>query len=61
MNMKSILKYILPAFCVLASSCSLDETSYTEIGKDTYMNNAAEAETVLQGIYAKMSTEYMYS
>lgn len=61
MNMKSILKYILPAFCILASSCSLDETSYTEIGKDTYMNNAAEAETVLQGIYAKMSNEYMYS
>ncbi|MDE7442662.1 MAG: RagB/SusD family nutrient uptake outer membrane protein, partial [Muribaculaceae bacterium] len=59
--MKNIFKYILPAFCILASSCSLDETSYTEIGKNTYMNTAAEAETVLQGIYAKMSNEYMYS
>lgn len=45
---------------VLVASCSLDETSYTEIEKNKYINNATEALTVLNGIYRDLTQEEMY-
>ena len=60
--MKRIRHYIAAFICtVLAASCSLDETSYTEIEKDKYMNNSAEAENVLLGVYRNMVEEGMYA
>ena len=60
--MKKILLYCLP-LCLLFASCSdlLDEESYSETGKDNYLNNAKEAETVLQGVYKNLANEYTYS
>ena len=61
--MKKYLLYTLSVFCLLAGSCSdlLEETSYTEIGKENYVNNAKEAENVLQGVYKNLANEYTYS
>ena len=60
--MKKIFLYCLP-FCLLFASCSdlLDEESYSETGKGNYLNNAKEAETVLQGVYKNLANEYTYS
>lgn len=41
-------------------SCSLDEESKTEIDKNKYMVDAAEAEIVLLGVYRNMVTDGMY-
>lgn len=59
--MKNI-KYLLGALgCALAiSSCSLDETNYTEMSKPEYMNSAAEAQNVLLGVYRNNVSEGMY-
>ena len=62
--MKKILLYGLSTLGLLFGvSCSdlLEEESYTEVGKGNYVNNAAEAETVLMGIYKDLSNEYLYS
>ncbi|MDE5622081.1 MAG: RagB/SusD family nutrient uptake outer membrane protein, partial [Alistipes sp.] len=61
--MKKYLLYFVPAFCLIAASCSsmLEEESYTEIGRDNYVNNATEAETVLLGVYKNMVSDYTYS
>ena len=61
-TMKKILLYCMP-FCLLFASCSdlLDEESYSETGKGNYLNNAKEAETVLQGVYKNLANEYTYS
>ncbi len=60
-------KYIhiiaLSVFSIFSlSSCSdlLNEDSKTEIEKKNYMRNAAEAETVLLGVYRNMVTDAMY-
>lgn len=46
--MKKFKYYLCTLACAITvSSCSLDETSYTEIEKGNYMKNAAEAENVL--------------
>lgn len=45
----------------MASSCSLDETNYVEIEKDLYINDAAEAETVLLGVYRNLVTDGLYA
>ncbi|MBD8387247.1 RagB/SusD family nutrient uptake outer membrane protein [Dysgonomonas sp. BGC7] len=62
--MKKIIYYILiPAMLILSSmACSdfLDEESNTEVDKDKYMVNAAEAEIVLLGVYRNMVTDAMY-
>ena len=42
-------------------TCDLKEHSYTEAGKDNYPLTAAEAETVLMGIYQHMEKEGMYA
>ena len=49
--------------CLLLASCSdlLQEESYIETGKDNYVNNASEAETVLMGVYKNLANEYLYS
>lgn len=55
---------ILIAMIVLGASlasCDLDEKSYVEVGKKNYTKNASEAENVLLGVYAKLSTEELYS
>ncbi len=62
--MIKILLYGLSTLGLLFGvSCSdlLEEESYTEVGKGNYVNNAAEAETVLMGIYKDLSNEYLYS
>ena len=54
--MKNLKYYLFTLVCMIAvSSCSLDETSYMEIEKKDYMNNAAEAEKVLLGVYRDMA------
>lgn len=55
---KTILFLILTTLFV--QTCDLKEHSYTEAGKDNYLNNATEAETVLMGIYQHMEKEGMY-
>ncbi|MEG0455236.1 MAG: RagB/SusD family nutrient uptake outer membrane protein, partial [Bacteroides sp.] len=60
---KFIYFSLIAALCVLPfSSCSdmLDEESRTEIDKEKYMLNAAEAEVVLLGVYRNMVTDAMY-
>ena len=53
--MKNFKYYLCTLACAIAvSSCSLDETSYIEIEKGNYMNNATEAENVLLGVYRNM-------
>ena len=42
-------------------SCSLDETSYTEMEKNSYLNDAGEAETVLLGVYENLTQDGLYS
>lgn len=56
------IKYYLTAFicAITITSCSLDETSYTEIEKKNYMNNASEAQNVLLGVYRNMVQEGLY-
>lgn len=62
--MKKILYFIFAlSACVLPlTSCSdmLEEESRTEIDKNKYMNNAAEAEIVLLGVYRDMVSDAMY-
>lgn len=59
--MKRLKYYLYTLACVIAvSSCSLDETSYTEIEKKNYMNDAAEAQKVLLGVYRDMVLEGIY-
>lgn len=58
--MKKYLFCLVSAFGLLSSSCTLEEESYTEIGRDNYVNNAAEANNVLLGVYKNMSNEYTY-
>lgn len=60
--MKTWIYYIAVAlFCTFTvSSCSLDETDYTEVEKEKYMNNANEAQTVLLGVYRNLVEEGMY-
>lgn len=57
------LKYYAGAvLCALmAGSCSLEETDYTEIEKDVYMNSASEAENVLLGVYRDMVSDGVYA
>ena len=45
---------------IVAASCSLEENNYMEIEKSKYMNTAAEAETVLLGVYENLTKDYMY-
>lgn len=59
--MKRLKYYLYTLACAIAvSSCSLDESSYTEIEKKNYMNNAAEAQNVLLGVYRDMVQDGIY-
>lgn len=59
--MKNIRYFILMIAAVLTSvSCSLDETSYTEMEQDKFMNSAAEANSVLLGVYRNLVNDAMY-
>ena len=48
--------------CFLSAmvSCSLEETSYTQVDMNSYMNDASEAETVLLGVYSDLGTDGVY-
>ena len=60
--MKKFKYYLCTLACAITvSSCSLDETSYTEIEKGNYMKNAAEAENVLLGVYRDMVQDGIYT
>lgn len=53
--MKKLVYYIIALACVCSvSSCSLDETVYSETDKANYMKNASEAQYVLLGVYRDM-------
>lgn len=55
------IKYLIIGFCLaLVSSCSLQEESFTEVGKDKYLNTIAEAESVLKGVYRDLAMGSMY-
>lgn len=61
--MKKIIYYIVASFMVMMSTSCKDylmEESKTDIDKSKYMNNAAEAETVLLGVYRNMTTDELY-
>lgn len=59
--MKNFKYYLYTLACAITvSSCSLDETSYTEIEKQNYMKNAKEAENVLLGVYRNMVKDGIY-
>lgn len=55
--------FIIPLLGLLFASCDdlLKEESFTEVGKDNYVNSAAEAQNVLLGVYRYMNTEGIYS
>lgn len=55
--------FIIPLLGLLFASCDdlLKEESFTEVGKDNYVNNAAEAQNVLLGVYRYMNTDGIYS
>ena len=42
------------------SSCSLDENVYTQVDKGSYVKDAAQAETVLLGVYSKLGYDGIY-
>lgn len=54
---------IFPLLALLFVGCenALQEESFTEVGKDNYVNNSEEAENVLLGVYRNLSTEGLYS
>lgn len=60
--MKKIIYYIFALSTIVCSfsSCSLDEETYSEVDKSKFMNNAAEAEVVLGGVYRNMVDDGMY-
>lgn len=59
--MKKIIYSVIAVLSALTfASCSLDEQSFTEMEKKNYMKNAAEAETVLLGVYENLTEEHMY-
>lgn len=60
MTMKRLAYSLALAGALLASSCSLDETTFTEIEKSDYLKNATEAETVLKGVYRDMVRDGIY-
>ena len=59
--MKQIIYSVIAVLAAsVFASCSLDEQSFTEMEKGNFMRNAAEAETVLLGVYENLTDEYMY-
>lgn len=61
LKMKNIRYILISIACIFtAAACSLDEESFTEIEKDKYIKDAAEANTVLLGIYKNMTYDEMY-
>lgn len=60
--MNKLKYYVCALLCAcMVGSCSLDETNYTEIEKDVYMNDASEAEDVLLGVYRDMVRDGIYA
>lgn len=59
---KIIYTALVAVMSLFSVSCSdfLTEKSRTEVEKDAYMNNAAEAEKVLMGVYKTNSTQELY-
>lgn len=60
-DMKNIKTLILLSALALSSvACSLDEVNYVEMQKEKYMNNSAEVESVLLGVYRNMAQDGTY-
>ena len=56
--MKQIIYSVIAVLAAsVFASCSLDEQSFTEMEKGKFMRNAAEAETVLLGVYENLTDE----
>ncbi|WEK21486.1 MAG: RagB/SusD family nutrient uptake outer membrane protein [Candidatus Pedobacter colombiensis] len=61
--MKTKIYYILAVLALMMNTSCKDylmEESKTDIDKNKYMNNAAEAENVLLGVYRNMTTDELY-
>ncbi|MBD1423506.1 RagB/SusD family nutrient uptake outer membrane protein [Sphingobacterium chuzhouense] len=61
--MKRVIYYILTGVLLMFNTaCSdyLSEESYTDIDKNNYMTNAAEAQNVLLGVYRNMVVDAVY-
>ena len=60
--MKKIIYFLLIlSITVMPFSCTLEEESLTEISKENYVRNAAEAENILLGVYRGMIPDAMYA
>lgn len=58
--MKKHSIYAIIAAAALAASCSLEEESYTSVSREQYMEDAAQAESVLLGVYSDMGVDGIY-
>ena len=60
--MKRIITVLL---CIVSTmsfvSCSLEDKSFTNVDMATYMEDAAQAESVLMGVYNQMTKDGLYS
>ena len=56
-----IYTLLLGAVCLMSVSCSLDEKNRVDIDKNTFMNNATQAESVLLGVYQSAISDGLYS
>ena len=58
-------RIIYTIFCIVAGlgmvSCTLEDKSFTDVDMAYYMEDAAQAESVLQGVYNQMIKEGTYS
>lgn len=57
---KAIYFFIAAVASLSVVSCSLEETNYVEIQKDTYINDATQAESVLLGVYSNLVVDGLY-
>lgn len=61
MKKEFIYTILLGAACLMPVSCSLEEENRVDIDKETFLNNAQEAESVLLGVYQTGISDGMYS
>lgn len=61
--MKKILHIITVLILLTGTSCSdlLNEESFVDVDKDTFMNNAKQANNVLLGVYSYMTNDGLYA
>ena len=53
-------KILLPLLLVLLTACNLDEKLYNYVDEDTFITDAASAQSVLLGVYRQMGVNGLY-